>query len=334
MSLSRFGLIVVLATAILAVPVWAIDLGDAAQPLKVEKWIKGGPIDLKDGKGKNIYVIEFWATWCPPCRASIPHLTKLQQELKDKGVTVIGVSVDKEQKRNTRKDVGPFVETMGEKMDYAVALDDKDGSTAAAYMDAFVFDGIPTAFVVDNAGKVVWAGQADEEGGKPSWANLDKAVQEVLSGKYDLKAAQKADKERRVVAEQQKKTRDAMAKYFELVSSSEKPEGAEKLGQDVLAAIGTKDADLLNSFAWEILTNKEIKLRDLKLALQAAKAAYDATEGKNAAIVDTYARALWDNGSKTEAIEMQKKAVKLVGDNEEMRKELEETLKGYEKAGK
>lgn len=334
MNLHRLSFAVVLAAAVLAVPVLATDLGDDAPPLKVEKWIKGGPIDLKDGKGKSVYVIEFWATWCAPCRASIPHLTKLQQEFKDKGLVVIGVSVDKEAKRNTRKDVEPFVETMGEKMAYTIALDDTDAATQAAYMDAFIFDGIPTAFIVDKAGKVVWAGQAEDEGGKPSWANLDKAVKDVLEGKYDLKAAQKDDKERRVVAEKQRKVRKSMSAYFELVSASEKPEGAEKAGQEAFAAIGEKDGEMLNEFAWKLLTDEGIKFRDLKLALKAGKAAYDASEGKNAAIADTYARALWDNGEKGKAIEMQKKAVKLAADDDEMRKELEETLKGYEKAVK
>lgn len=332
MSLCRQSLAIVLAAAILAMPVLATDLGDEAPPLKVEKWIKGRPIDLKDGRGKNIYVIEFWATWCVSCRASIPHMTKLQQDFKDKGVVVIGVSVDKEAKRNTRKDVGPFVEAMEEKMGYAVALDDEPGSTTAAYMNAFQFAGIPTAFVVDKAGQVVWAGQAEEADGKVSWAKLDKAVQEVLDGKYDLKAAQKEDKERRVIVERKSKVRKTMSEYFELVSSSEKPEGAEKAGKEILTTIGDKDEVLLNEFAWKILTEEGLKFRDLKLALHAAKAAFEAGGGKNAAVADTYARALWDSGSKAEAIEMQKKAVKLAADDPEMLKELEETLKGYEKS--
>jgi len=101
----------------------------------------------------------------------------------------------------------------------------------------------------------------------------------------------------------------------------------------VFAGFG-KDADLLNEFAWTILDNPSVKFRDLKLALEVAKAAYDASGGKNAAIVDTYARALFDNGQVKEAIEYEKKAVKLAGDNEEMKADLEKALKKYEAAEK
>jgi thiol-disulfide isomerase/thioredoxin len=59
-------------------------------PLKVAKWIKGKPVQrFEPGK---VYVVEFWATWCGPCRRSIPHLTELAKKFKGK-VTFIGVSI-------------------------------------------------------------------------------------------------------------------------------------------------------------------------------------------------------------------------------------------------
>ena len=332
MNAYRPGLATLIVACVFAAPALATDLGDAAPALKVEKWVKGGPVDVKDGK--HVYVVEFWATWCGPCRASIPHMTALQKKYKDKGVVVAGVSVDEATKRKTRENVEPFVKDMGEKMEYAIALDENDASTDKAYMDAFKFDGIPCAFIIGKDGKILWAGNPDDGAeGTVSWKGLEKALDEILADKYNVKAAQKADKERRELAEKRDKAMEQMRKYFELVGASEKPEGADKLGKEVFAGFG-KDADLLNEFAWTILDNPSVKFRDLKLALDVAKAAYDASGGKNAAIVNTYARALFDNGQVKEAIEYEKKAVKLAGDNEEMKADLEKALKKYEAAEK
>lgn len=140
-------------------------LGDPAPALSVSEWVKGGPVTLADGKGKTVYVVEFWATWCPPCRESIPHLTELQKKYKDKGVVVIGVTTE------DAADVQSFVTAQGAAMDYVVAVD-KDGKTTEAYMDAFGEDGIPHAFIVDTAGAIVWHGHPLD--------GLDEAVAKFL----------------------------------------------------------------------------------------------------------------------------------------------------------
>jgi hypothetical protein len=116
-------------------------------------------------------------------------------------------------------------------------------------------------------------------------------------------------------------------KYFGLVTKGGDPKEAQKVGNEFVKAAG-KDALMLNQFAWELLTNKEIKSRDLKLALQVAKLAYGACDGQEAAFVDTYARALHDTGKLDEAIKLQKKAVELCQDDA-MRRELQATLDGY-----
>jgi thiol-disulfide isomerase/thioredoxin len=99
-----------------------------------------------EGKGR---IVEFWATWCPPCRASIPHLNEIYKKFKDKGLVVIGITDEEKAK----------VEAFQKKipMDYAVGIDAK-----GALLKQLGIEGIPHAFVVDKAGKVVWEGHPME----------------------------------------------------------------------------------------------------------------------------------------------------------------------------
>jgi len=122
---------------------------------------------------------------------------------------------------------------------------------------------------------------------------------------------------------------EQIQKYFELAKGGKDEDAAKKLGEEILAG-AAKEANVLNDFAWKILTEEGIAKRDLKLAKRVAKAAYDACEGKEAAIVDTYARALFDTGKVSDAIKFQKKAIELCQEDN-LRPELEETLKRYEK---
>jgi len=160
-------LAVVIAGAFLS-PASAAELGMKAPPLTIAEWVKGKPVDLKAGEGKNVYVVEFWATWCQPCRTSIPHLSDLQKKFKDKGVVFVGISSGPTPK------VKPFVEKRGYKMAYTVAVDEAR-NTAAAYMAAFNVETIPHAFVVDKAGKIVWHGHPMDK--------LDTAVENAIAGK-------------------------------------------------------------------------------------------------------------------------------------------------------
>lgn len=151
-------------------PVSGAELGDPAPRFRVKEWIKGGPVDLRKGVGRHIYLVEFWATWCPACRTSIPHLTMLQKKYKDKGVIVIGISDERPEI------VRSFVKDLGDKMDYAVAVDDND-ATNRAYMRAFGVNSIPHAFIIDRFGRIAWQGSAAVE------HELNKAVERVVEQK-------------------------------------------------------------------------------------------------------------------------------------------------------
>jgi hypothetical protein len=124
-------------------------------------------------------------------------------------------------------------------------------------------------------------------------------------------------------------TEEKIQKYFELATAGKDEAETKKVGDSVLEA-AKDDANVLNDFAWKIMTDEGIAKRDLDLAMRTAKAAFDKSEGKEAHIVDTYARALFDTGKIADAIKWQKKAIELCQDDN-LKNELEEALKRYEK---
>ena len=324
------------ATVAMALASYAIgadaELGIDAPPLKIGEWVKGKPVDLKDGKGKTVYVVEFWATWCPPCRKSIPHLTELQKKYADKDVVFIGVTDEV----NDVDTVKEFVTKQGSKMEYTVAIDapakgdEGPTPTVAAYMQAFGVNGIPCAFIVDRNGKVAYVGNPADPGDK-----MDEALEQIVTGKWDLAAAKKQRSERMELEQRQMKIQMAGVTYFQTITgeNADTTEAKDKArnSADEFVKLAAKDAQALNWFAWTLLTSPRITNRDLELGLKVAKLAYDACEGKDAAIVDTYARALFDSGKVGEAIKYQKKAIELCPkDEDKMLEEMKETLKGYE----
>ena len=150
-----------------------LKVGDPAPKLQTGKWVQGDPVKNFE-KGKA-YIVEFWATWCPPCRASIPHLNEVYKKFKDKGLVVIGQDCWERDESL----VVPFVKKMGDKMTYRVALDDKasnkKGKMAETWMEAAGRDGIPSAFLVDTKGVIAWIGHPMQL--------KEQVIEDVLAGK-------------------------------------------------------------------------------------------------------------------------------------------------------
>lgn len=123
------------------------ELGCKAAPLVSLTIVKGKPV--KRISPKKIYVVEFWATWCGPCRAQFPHLSQLQKAYPH--VTFMGVTSENDVAKITQ-----FVKEQGDNMKYNVAID-ATGAVSKKYSQAFKQNGIPHAFLVKE-GKVIWVG--------------------------------------------------------------------------------------------------------------------------------------------------------------------------------
>jgi cytochrome c biogenesis protein CcmG/thiol:disulfide interchange protein DsbE len=104
------------------------------------KDLQGKDIKLADYKGK-VLVLNFWATWCPPCRAEIPDFVEAYAANKDKGLEILGLSVD----RMTADKLLPFVNKA--KINYPVVLAD-----AKIVQDYEPGDYIPATIIIDKKG--------------------------------------------------------------------------------------------------------------------------------------------------------------------------------------
>ena len=104
--------------------------------------LEGGEVELAELKGKNIVLLDFWATWCGPCRAVMPTLESVSKKYESKGVRYLAVNL-----REDPSTIQGYLKKAG--LDIEVPLD-KDGSVA----DAYHVKGIPTMAIVDKAGVV------------------------------------------------------------------------------------------------------------------------------------------------------------------------------------
>lgn len=105
--------------------------------------INGNSVRLADMKGR-VVMVEFWATWCPPCRESTPVLNELYRKYRDRGFTLLGVSIDKGQ--DVRADVNSFVKELS--ISYPVFLDTDD-----VYLSYKVIN-VPSSFMIDKNGRI------------------------------------------------------------------------------------------------------------------------------------------------------------------------------------
>ena len=313
-----------------------LSVGDPAPKITVSKFVKGAPVTQFE-KGK-LYVVEFWATWCGPCRESIPHLTEMAKKNKD--VTFVGVSVF-EQDQGL---VAPFVEKMGDKMNYHVAMDaipaggnGQTGVMATTWMQAAEQQGIPTAFIVNKDSKIAWIGHP---------MTMEAPLAKIEAGTWDLKTEAEKSRKATLAAHKMNELRAALtpslrakdyAKAVTIVDEKitsdpdlEATAGPLKLAllqvqgkSDEAAAYITKlvggalkdDVQALNDMAWPLVDPDAPKKASPALVSAAVKAALRADElsnSKDPQIADTLAAAYFADGNAAKAVETQERALKLI----------------------
>jgi len=137
--LASVGLVAVMASAL------AAQKGEVMPAFEVTRWVTQKQISPKALKDRP-YVVEFWATWCPPCRESVPHLAEMNSRYEPLGLVMVGLTSEPADKIEA---IRRFAEQY--KMNYYVGLNDELGGKLKV-------EGIPHAVVVGRDGRIAWQG--------------------------------------------------------------------------------------------------------------------------------------------------------------------------------
>jgi thiol-disulfide isomerase/thioredoxin len=334
-----------------------LSVGSKAPRLADVTWIKGEPVN--DWQPGQVYVLDFWATWCGPCKATIPHVNALAKQYAEDGVRVIGVAI---WPRDGMVPTADFVNEKGDEMAYGIAQD-ISGKTAETFMRGTLSNGIPTVMVVNRAGMLAWIGHPKD---------LAEPLAKIVAGTADMDALIAADKKRRDMLLKQERMQEAMSsivpklnaayeaqdwpaalaaadelvaldktdpnfarlKYSLLLKSGD-AKAASQYGAGLVAGTFKESAQGLNELAWFIVDPEGdvvAEQRDLALAMSAAVRADELTGHKDASIIDTLARVHFSKGDVTKALELQKLALEVA--SAEQRVQLQPALDEYTKAAK
>jgi thiol-disulfide isomerase/thioredoxin len=151
-----------------------LTIGSPAPTIDIEHWFHAKEPITSFEEGR-VYVVEFWATWCGPCIASMPHLAEIQQRHAD-DVTVISVSDEDPEKIEKFLDREKGDTTFREITSGYWLTTDPDRSVSTAYMRAAGQSGIPAAFIVGKTGVIEWIGHP---------MRMDEPIAKVIAGEWD-----------------------------------------------------------------------------------------------------------------------------------------------------
>jgi cytochrome c biogenesis protein CcmG/thiol:disulfide interchange protein DsbE len=127
--------------------------------------LEGKTVAMKD-LGNKVLIVDFWATWCSPCREEIPHLNQLYSELKGKGLEIVGISMDTDGTDGVKDFAREF------RIQYPIVMGDEK---VAESFGGII--GLPTTFIFDRDGKT-----AKKYIGLPPADDMSKIVKDLVAG--------------------------------------------------------------------------------------------------------------------------------------------------------
>lgn len=300
---------------------------DDAPDFEISHWVKGEKVNgFAEGK---VYVMEFWATWCGPCKASMPHISELQEEYGDK-VTFIGVSDEplatvvnflcKEQSEG---------KLWNDVIKYTLTTD-PDESVKKDYFRAAGQRGIPCAFIIGKDSKIQWIGHPmsiekplaavvnDEWDALPYKKEFEDGIKSEIIAQKNMAILNKSRKEKdwdtwlttidEIIGDGSPSSYNYQIMKFEvMVGEMNKPKEGYKYGTKLMKQHWDKSS-VMNSLAWYVVDDKAVMERDLDFALKAAERGCELTDNEDAAILDTLARVHYEKGDLVQAVKWQQKA--------------------------
>lgn len=126
-----------------------LAIGDIGPEVVGVKYLQGPAVSWDSDH--SAYLIEFWATWCAPCKDSAPVLSAYQEQYADRGLLVAGLSDEEESM------VKPYLGEYGHDMSYTIGLD-PDGVIQKKFIEGYGEMGIPWAFLLGKDGTLLWVG--------------------------------------------------------------------------------------------------------------------------------------------------------------------------------
>jgi thiol-disulfide isomerase/thioredoxin len=171
-NVMKMNIFLALALAVLFWGPGVADATDAGQPAPnlALPDAQGSVLALDTLRGKVVYV-DFWASWCGPCRRSFPWMNEMQQKYGGKGLAIVAVNVDKK-----RGDANKFLEQFP--ANFPVVFDEAGASPAA-----FGVKGMPSSYLIDARGNVVFVERGFLDGSR---VELEDRIKSLLAAARPL----------------------------------------------------------------------------------------------------------------------------------------------------